>query len=156
MRISYLLTAALMACAAPAIAKLPPPTPEAKAKADETAARQAWSAKQDGYQLCQSQNKVVDAYRASAQAKGLQVQPALPTPDCTDPGPFKYVAKPQERPLEAGGAHSPAETAARPHNEREPDNSTKNPGASGEAVKSNGPATVTTPATTPTPETTKR
>lgn len=108
-----LLMVALVAVCGPALAKLPAPTPEAKAKLDETAARVAWAGKVDGFQLCESQNKVAAKYRADAQAAGKEVKPAPATPPCTDPGAFAY-APAVTRPLEASEAHSPAEPAASP------------------------------------------
>ena len=100
-----------------AFAKLPAPaaTPEAKAKAAETAARTAWSAKVDSYQLCQAQTRVAARYREAATAAGRQPAPPTPTPPCTDPGPFAYAPDDQAaKPIEASGAHSPAATAASP------------------------------------------
>ena len=52
--------------AALALAKLPPPDDAAKAKAAETAAKAAWQAKVDGYQLCKAQDKVAAAYMKTA------------------------------------------------------------------------------------------
>jgi len=92
-------------CAAAAFARLPPPpdTPEAKAKAAEAAARTAWSAKVDAFQLCQSQDRVAAKYRASAASSGKEVQAAVATPPCSDPGPFAFTP-----PAEASGAQPPA------------------------------------------------
>lgn len=156
MNTKTLLALLLLTAATGAMAKLPPPSPEAKAKADETAAKQAWAAKVDGYQLCQSQDKVAAAYRAGAQSAGKEVKPALATPACNDPGPFKYVAAPQQKPLEAAGAHSPSTPAASPPNTREPDADTKTSNGSKDPVKSNGPATVTEPAKPNSPEPSKK
>ena len=110
-----------MALAGGAFAKLPPPpaTPEAKAKAAEAAARTAWSGKVDAYQLCQAQDKVVALYRASAAAAGKQLPPAPATPPCVDPGPFAYTP-PEEKPIEASGAHSPPGTASSPPSTPQP------------------------------------
>lgn len=48
-----------------------------------------------------------------AAASGTPVA-STPTPlNCADPGPFAYN-KPEQKPLEASGAHSPAGTAASP------------------------------------------
>lgn len=113
-----LLIVALAAVCSPALAKLPAATPEAKAKLDETAARVAWAGKVDGYQLCESQNKVAAKYRADAQAAGKEVKPAPATPPCSDPGPFAY-APAATRGLEASEAHSPAEPAASPPSVRQ-------------------------------------
>jgi len=103
-----------------ALAKLPPPSPEAQAKAAEAAARAAWSAKVDSYKLCQAQDKAAAVYFASARAAGKSVPQPAATPPCTDPGPFAYTP-PEQKPLEAAGAHSPSGTATGPHNTRAPD-----------------------------------
>ena len=99
----------------PVAAKLPAPTPEAQAKADETKAKAAWSDKVAAYKLCQAQDRVVAQYRKVA----ANAKPGAETPACTDPGPFSAAAS--APPLEAAGAHSPAQTAAQPHNSPTPD-----------------------------------
>lgn len=109
----YLAAIAATALCASAWAKLPPPTPEAKAKAAEATAKSAWQAKVDGYQLCNAQDRVAAKYRASAASAGKTVQPALTTPPCTDPGPFVYTPE-APKPLEAAGAHSTAATVGTP------------------------------------------
>lgn len=101
-----------------ALAKLPPLSEEAKAKAAETAAKTAWSDKVAGYQLCQAQDRVASNYIQRAQASGKSLQPVA-TPACTDPGPFSYVP-PEARPIEAAGAHSPPSTAATPPSTTQP------------------------------------
>ena len=141
-------TLAALAAAAVAFtasAKLPPPDDAAKAKAAETAAKAAWQAKVDAYNLCKVQDKVAAKYgnkHANGQpAKAMPVAapsatsaasaasgaasaaspaassttPAVASapPPCTDPGPFAYNP-PEQKPLEASGAHSPAGTAASP------------------------------------------
>ncbi|MBX6317302.1 hypothetical protein [Pigmentiphaga sp.] len=103
-----------------ALAKLPAPSPEAKAKAAEAAARAAWSAKVDSYKLCQAQNRVASAYFANLQAAGKPMPQPVATPACADPGPFTYTP-PEDKPLEAAGAHSPSGTASSPHNTKTPD-----------------------------------
>ena len=105
-----LMTLALTAGSA--MAKLPPVSDEAKAKAAEAAAKTAWSDKVAGYQLCQSQDRVAATYLTQARAAGKSVQPAT-TPACADPGPFSYTP-PEPKPAEAAGAHSPTQTAATP------------------------------------------
>lgn len=107
---------------APAMAKLPALSDEAKAKAAETAAKAAWSGNVDNYLLCKSQDQVAAKYRASAAAAGKPVAAATATPPCTDPGPFAYApaAPAQEKPLEAAGAHSPPATAASPPSTLQP------------------------------------
>lgn len=116
-----LITSLLLGACSLAVAKLPPPTPEAKAKSDEAAAKAAWAGKVDAYQLCQSQDRVAASYLKSAQAVGKEVKPATPTPPCADPGAFVYASPEAPKPLEASGAHSPAETAASPPSTKVPD-----------------------------------
>jgi hypothetical protein len=105
-----------------ALAKLPAPSAEEKAKAPEAAAKAAWAAKVDAYQLCKSQDKVAASYYTTAQAAGKETKPAAAAPACADPGAFAY-APPAEaaKPIEASGAHSPAATAASPPSSRQPD-----------------------------------
>lgn len=70
-----------------AAAKLPPPDDAAKAKAAETAAKAAWQAKVDGYQLCKAQDRIAALYKANA---GKQAQPAsagTPMPVAATPAP---------------------------------------------------------------------
>ncbi|KQR57877.1 hypothetical protein [Acidovorax sp. Leaf160] len=107
----------LAAMAGGAAAKLPPLTPEAQAKADETAAKTAWSAKADAYKLCLAQDKVAAHYRRTAANPAPA--PATNVP-CADPGPFAYTP-PEAKPLEAAGAHSPPGNASSPHNTAVPD-----------------------------------
>ena len=104
-----------------AFAKLPAPpaTPEAKAKAAEAAARTAWSGKVEAYQLCQAQDRVAAKYRESAAAAGKQLAAAPAAPACADPGPFAYTP-PEQKPIEAAGAHSPAGNASSPPNTNQP------------------------------------
>lgn len=121
--LSLNLSALVLALAVPmAWAKLPPPaaTPEAKAKAAETAAKTAWNGKVDSYKLCQAQDRVAAKYRTSAAAAGKPVPTAAATPPCTDPGPFAYTPPVEVKPIEAAGAHSPAPTAASPPSTLQP------------------------------------
>jgi hypothetical protein len=90
------------------LAKLPPPSDEARAKAAETAAKSAWTDKVGAYKTCLAVDRVAENYRKTRAAQGQEVRPAVATPPCADPGPF--VA----RPLEAAGAHSPPETNSGP------------------------------------------
>lgn len=110
----FLITGLMLSACALSMAKLPQPSPEAKAKSDETAAKTAWTGKGDTYKLCQSQDMVAVAYYKSAQAAGKLTKPSTATPPCSDPGAFAYVAPQQVKPLEAAGAHSPADTAVAP------------------------------------------
>ena len=109
-----LMSGLMVGACALAAAKLPQPSPEAKTKSDEAAAKIAWNSKADTYKLCQSQDMVAVAYFKSAQAAAKETKPPTATPPCSDPGAFAYVAPQQPKPLEASGAHSPADTAVAP------------------------------------------
>jgi len=136
MKKTLLVLAAVAACGA-ASAKIPAPTLDdaAKAKAAETAAKNAWQAKVDAYQLCKAQDRVAALYKKTsgkaapaasaatkpaAAASGVATTPvAYSSPAaCADPGPFAYNA-PEQKPLETSGAHSPAGTAASPPSVRQ-------------------------------------
>ena len=107
------IAAALLAL--PAVAKLPAPSDEAKAKAAETAAKTAWTDKVGAYQLCRAQDRVAGQYRVSAKAAAKDVPAAMDTPACADPGAFAYTPPaPPTPPLEAAGAHSPTTMATSP------------------------------------------
>jgi hypothetical protein len=71
-----------------ALAKLPAPSDEAKAKAAEAAAKTAHGGKVDAYKLCKSQDKVAAHYRKSGKA-GKDAKPVSTAP-CADPGLFVY------------------------------------------------------------------
>ena len=116
-----LITSLLLAACSLATAKLASPTPEAKAKSDEAAAKAAWAGKVDAFQLCQAQDRVAARYRASAQSAGKETKPATATPPCADPGTYTYAPTEAPKPLEASGAHSPATTAASPPSSTVPD-----------------------------------
>ena len=107
-----LITLATLLCAAalPALAKLPAPSDEAKAKAAEAAAKTAHGNKVASYQLCQSMNKVAVAYFAQAKTDGKAVKAADKTDACADPGAFVYVPP---APTAVAGA-APAAPAATP------------------------------------------
>jgi hypothetical protein len=112
---------ALSVTAPSAFAKLPAPTPAAQAAAADAAARTAWSAKVETYQLCKSQDQVAAKYRARVEAVGKAAPTAAPTPACTDPGPYvAAVPAGENKPIEASGAHSPANTAASPPSSNQP------------------------------------
>ena len=110
---ALIITAAL---AAPAFAKLPPPSDEAKAKAAETAAKTAWSDKVGAYQLCQAMNRAAEHYRKTAASTGQQAPAAVETPACADPG--AYAPPAASAPLQSAGAHSPATMATSPPNSK--------------------------------------
>ena len=85
-----------------ALAKLPAPDDEAKAKAAETAAKTAHAGKVGAFKLCLSMDKVAGTYQASAKKAGKPASAPVATPPCADPGP--YVA--------AGAASAPAPAAS--------------------------------------------
>ena len=115
MRLSVVAAAAVTAFSAAALAKLPPLSDEAKAKAAETAAKAAWSDKVAAYELCQSMDKVAAGYRAHAVASGHPASTPEQTPSCLNPGPFAAPVTPAaSKPLEASGAHSPPGAATSP------------------------------------------
>jgi hypothetical protein len=58
---------------------------------------------------------------------------AVTTPPCADPGPFAY-APPEQKPLEASGAHSPPATASSPPSVRA-ESGTMTSGKTGQAPK---------------------
>ncbi|WP_296444137.1 hypothetical protein [Rhodoferax sp. UBA5149] len=96
------------------MAKLPPLSEEAKAKAAEAAAKAAWSGKVDAYLSCKAQDKVAAHYYTTAKAANKDTKPATETSPCADPGAFSYLPSEAVKPLEASGAHSPAPTATSP------------------------------------------
>lgn len=65
-----------------ALAKLPPPSDEAKAKAAEAALKAEWAGKVGAYKLCLAQDRAV-AHYLKTSGKG-----AAPASTCVDPGPF--------------------------------------------------------------------
>ncbi len=115
MRLSPVAAIAASLVAGAAIAKLPPLSDEAKAKAAEAANKAAWTDKVGLYKLCQTMDHVASAYRASAAAAGKPASSADPTPPCADPGPYAAQVTPAAaKPLEASEAHSPAGMATSP------------------------------------------
>lgn len=93
----------------PAIAKLPPLSDEAKAKAAEAAAKTAHGNKVAEFQLCTSMDKVALAYYANAKKEGKAAAPPEKTAPCADPGVFVYVPPPP-----AGAASAPVAAATAP------------------------------------------
>ena len=118
------LLAALVAFgfAGSAVAKLPTPSDEAKAKAAEAAAKTAWSDKVGLYKLCLSMDRVAESYRKGSKAAGKEAPAASTTPAapaCADPGPYAAAAQTPltpmaNKPIEASGAHSPTGMAVSP------------------------------------------
>ena len=92
MTMHHLLTPLLLAAlAGPALAKLPPPSDEAKAKAAEAAAKTAHGGKVESYKLCMTMDKVAAGYQAAAKKAGKPAPAPTETPACADPGPFVYT-----------------------------------------------------------------
>jgi len=107
----FALVLATALCTSAAVAKLPPPSEGAKAKAAEAAAKTAWSGKVEAYQLCRSQDTVAAAYFADMKKAGKDAKQPVATPACADPGPFVYA------PLAAApaaAASGPAVAVAKP------------------------------------------
>ena len=124
MRPVHCATLFSLALTLPVLAKLPPPSPEAKAAAAESAAKAAWTDKVNAYKLCVVQDRIAAAYKKTSMAAGkdaVQTAPAASGaapapasfPACADPGPFAYTPI-SDKPIEASGAHSPAGNATSP------------------------------------------
>jgi hypothetical protein len=105
MTAKFTLPALLLALAGTALAKLPPPSDEAKAKAAEAAAKTAYNGKVDAYKLCLVMDRVAAGYQAAAKKAGKTVAAPVETPACADPGAFVY-------PPPAAAASAPAVAAA--------------------------------------------
>ena len=103
-----LLVILLAGLSVSAFAKLPPPNDEAKAKAAETAAKTAHTAKADGYLLCKSQDKVAAHVQRTNKAKAGK---PIATPPCADPGKFVYTP-PEATPTAAAPAAGPTTAPA--------------------------------------------
>ena len=88
-----------------AVAKLPPISEEAAAKAAEAKAKDAWTSKMGLYKLCLSQDKVAAHYR---QEKIATAQPAEAVPVCSDPGPYAIASPVVVSPITASPAATPA------------------------------------------------
>lgn len=104
-----LLLVTSLALSSLALAKLPPPSEEAKAKAAEAAAKTAHGNKVADFQLCKSREKVAAHYYKTT-GKGKPASKEA-TPACADPGPFKYEAQ-----AAAPAPAAPAAPAAKPAN----------------------------------------
>ncbi|WP_341886907.1 hypothetical protein [Variovorax sp. YR752] len=83
-----LIALASMTLTAAAVAKLPPPSDEAKAKAAEAAAKTAHGNRVASFQLCRSMEKVAARYQAEAGKAGKTVNKPTETAACADQGPF--------------------------------------------------------------------
>ena len=87
-------------------AKLPAPSDEAKAKADEARAKTAHGDKLAAFQLCRAMDKLAGDYAAAKKA-GKPASAPTATPACAAPGAFVYVP-----PVAASAPAAPAATAA--------------------------------------------
>lgn len=74
-----------------AFAKLPPPSEEAKVKAEEAKVKAAETAKVEGELLAKSQDRVAEKYIKEQKAKGITVKP---TPIVAPPPPPAVAAAP--------------------------------------------------------------
>jgi hypothetical protein len=118
--LATLVLASLFSVAA--MAKLPAPSDEAKAKAAEAAAKTAHGNKVADFQLCKSREKVAAHYYKTAKASGKPTNPPVATPACADPGPFvatapaapAAVAAPAAAAKPAAPGAAPAPAAAAP------------------------------------------
>ena len=103
-----LLLIAALATGGAALAKLPPLSEEAQAKAAEAAAKTAHANKVADYQLCKSREKVAAHYYKTT-GKGKPAAKEA-TPACADPGPYK---PPEQAAAPAAAPAAPAKPAAK-------------------------------------------
>ncbi len=82
-----LLAAVLVAVAGAVGAKLPPPSDEAKAKAEEAKAKSAEVAKKDAELLTKAQDRTAAMYTKEMKAKGVTVKPTPIPPPAVAPAP---------------------------------------------------------------------
>ena len=103
-----LLLISALALSGATLAKLPPLSEEAKAKAAEAAAKTAHANKVADFQLCKSREKVAaHYYKTTGKGKPVSKEP---TPACADPGPYK----PAEQAAAPAAPAAPAAAAAKP------------------------------------------
>ena len=108
----YLLVMYALAISFGAVAKLPPLSEEAKAKAAEAAAKTAHGNKVADFQLCKSREKVA-AHYYKTNGKGKAAPTA--TPACVDPGAYKPAETTAAAPAApAAAAPAAAKPAAAP------------------------------------------
>ena len=106
-----LLLVTSLALSSLALAKLPPPSEEAKAKAAEAAAKTAHGDKVAAYQLCKSREKVAAHYYKTT-GKGKPVSKEA-TPACADPGPYKPAEQAAAPAAAPAAPAAPAKPAAK-------------------------------------------
>jgi hypothetical protein len=96
------------AIASPVLAKLPPVSDDAKARAAEATSKSAWSDKVGLYKLCLATDHVADGYRKGSRTAGKDAPAPVVTAPCVDPGPYaSSVTSAPSKPLEASGMYSP-------------------------------------------------
>ncbi len=105
----HLLVISAVAISFGAVAKLPAPSEEAKAKAAEAAAKMAHGNKIADFQLCKSREKVA-AHYLKTQGKGKAAPTA--TPPCVDPGAYTSAPSVAVAPAAPAPAAAPAAPAA--------------------------------------------
>ncbi len=95
------------------LAKLPEATQAEKALMQQNISRQTLLTKQDAFESCVAQNKIVKKYQDSLRAQGKAIPVSMDTGPCTDPSTFKADGGTPigNRPIEASEAHSPPGTA---------------------------------------------
>lgn len=111
-----LLLPALAAACGIAWAKLPPPDEATKAKTAETAARAAWQAKVDLFQLCKSQDKIAAKYaKKDAKLTPVVAKPAAAGAPAAAASAAAPAASAMAAPASAAASGTPvAATAAIP------------------------------------------
>ncbi len=90
----FALILALTVASAGAWAKLPPPSEEAKAKAEEAKVKAAETAKLEAEQLANAQNRVAEAFIRQQKAKGITVKPTPIAPPAPPAAAAPAVAAP--------------------------------------------------------------
>ncbi|WP_157268146.1 hypothetical protein [Azohydromonas aeria] len=113
MKKAFIPALVLSLAAGAALAKLPPLSDEAKAKADEAKAKTAWNDKVAAYQLCKASDRVAARTLAEQKKAGKPVGEVVATPACADPGPFVYPL-PEAAATAAAPAAPATATAAAP------------------------------------------
>lgn len=106
----HLLVMTALAISFGAVAKLPAPNEEAKAKAAEAAAKTAHGNKVADFQLCKSREKVATHYYKT-NGKGKAGPTA--TPACIDPGVYKSAETTAAVPAAAPAGAKPAAAPAK-------------------------------------------
>jgi hypothetical protein len=100
---------AMLALTAGAVhAKLPAPSPEAKAAADAAKDKAAWGDKVAAYKLCLAQDKTAAYYQKNKEGAK---KPSVETPACADPGPYTPPVAAAAPAASAPGAAPAAGTA---------------------------------------------